>query len=477
MSYAKRCPHMARQTFSKSMSSQDLKNAGQRCPIMGRALALARTAPVEESAPVEECAPAEIEVANAAAPTPENSFFDYNSHMAELIAKKKKDHSYRYFNNINRLADNFPNAENRSGRELTVWCSNDYLGMSRHPVVLKAVRTVLDRYGAGSGGTRNISGNGRFHEELENELADLHQKEQALVFTSCYVANDTTLQTLAKLVPGCIIFSDVQNHASMITGIRNSRAEKHIFKHNDYNDLERLLQQHDPKVPKIVAFESVYSMSGAIAPIEKICDVAHKYGALTFLDEVHAVGMYGHRGAGVAEELGRHVMDKVDIVTGTLGKAYGCIGGYIAGPSNLVDTVRSYGSGFIFTTSLPPAIMAGAQASVQYLKSSNVERIGQRANVAALKARLAEAGIPIVDAPSHIVPIRVGDAKLCKKLSDSLLRDHQIYVQSINYPTVAVGSERLRVTPTPMHKGPLLDYFMDALCSVWHEHGLPFKSY
>jgi len=403
--------------------------------------------------------------------------FNYDEFFDSRISKKKDDKSYRIFNNINRLAGAFPHAHGRDpNKQLTVWCSNDYLGMSRNPAVLEAMRYALDKYGAGSGGTRNISGNGQYHELLEAELADLHAKEAALVFTSCYVANDTTLQTLAAHLPNCVILSDDQNHASMIAGIRNSRAEKIIFKHNDPVDLEERLRKLDPKRPKIVAFESVYSMSGAISPIEDICDVAHKYGALTFLDEVHAVGMYGARGAGVAEQFGRRVMDKVDIVTGTLGKAYGVIGGYTAGNAMLVDMVRSYGAGLIFTTSLPPAVMAGALASVKYLKESQVERDGQRRNVRSLKSRLSQLGIPMVPSPGHIIPIHVGDAGKCKQLSDELLVKHNIYVQSINYPTVPVGSERLRVTPTPVHNEPLQDHFLDALTDVWKRNGLDFLS-
>ncbi|KNC81804.1 hypothetical protein SARC_05889 [Sphaeroforma arctica JP610] len=402
------------------------------------------------------------------------SAFDYENFFEKKINQKKDDNSYRVFNNINRLAKNFPRAEGKEKEDITVWCANDYLGMSRHPVVVDTMRDVLLRHGAGSGGTRNISGNTRFHHALEDELADLHRKDAALVFTSCYVANDTTLQTLAKTLPNCVILSDEQNHASMIAGVVNSRAEKIIFKHNDPVDLEKKLAALDPMRPKIVAFESVYSMSGAIAPIEEICDVSHKYGALTFIDEVHAVGMYGHRGAGVGEQLGDHVMDKFDIVTGTLGKAYGVIGGYIAGSERLVDTVRSYGSGFIFTTSLPPAVTAGARASVAYLKNSQVERNGQRQHVRELKTRLNELGVPMVESPGHIVPIWVGDAKICRSISDKLLQKHNIYVQSINYPTVPMGQERLRVTPTPAHSTDLLDTFSEALLDVWNDAGLSY---
>ncbi|KNC86855.1 5-aminolevulinate synthase, mitochondrial [Sphaeroforma arctica JP610] len=367
------------------------------------------------------------------------------------ISQKRTDNSYRVFNDINRLAERFPKARGGGHADITVWCANDYLGMLRHPLVIDTMRRVMSLHGAGSGGTRNISGNTRFHRELEAELADLHRKDAALVFTSCYVANDTTLQTLAKLLPNCIILSDKQNHASMIAGIQNSRADKVVFNHNDTNDLEQKLAALDPLRPKIVVFESVYSMSEVIAPVDEICTIAQKYGVLTFIDEVHAVGMYGHGGAGVGEQLGNHVMDKFDIVAGTLGEAYGVMGGYIAGSTRLVDTVRSYGSGFIFTTSLPPAVASGARVSVKHLKTSQVERTSQRRHVRELKTRLHELGIPIAENTGHIVPILVGDAKTCRAISDTLLQKHNIYEQSINYPTVPVGQERLRVTPTPAH--------------------------
>lgn len=342
----------------------------------------------------------------------------------------------------------------------------------------------MDRYGAGAGGTRNIAGNAALHLALEQELAHLHRKPAALLFSSCYVANDATLSTLASKLPGCIIYSDALNHASMIQGIRHSGAQKRIFRHNDLEHLESLLAEAPVSTPKIIAFESVYSMSGSVSPIHEICKLAKKYGAITFLDEVHAVGMYGPRGAGVAEHLefeANAVTDKavadsavaeVDMVTGTLGKAFGVVGGYVAGSAALVDMLRSYAPGFIFTTSLPPVVVSGALASVRYLRTSQQERYGQQINTRQLKKRLAELNIPVVPNPSHIVPVLVGDAALSKAASDLLLTQHKIYVQSINYPTVPRGEERLRITPTPGHTGPMMDQLVDALESVWRELNL-----
>lgn len=395
-----------------------------------------------------------------AAPVPIK--FDYNGFYNAQLEKKHEDKSYRYFNNINRLAQEFPRAHMAARDErVTVWCSNDYLGMGRNPQVLKTMHETLNMYGAGAGGTRNISGHNKHAMELEATLANLHAKEAALAFTSCYVANDATLATLGSKFPDCVILSDSMNHASMIQGIRHSGARKIIFKHNDVQDLEAKLAALPAHVPKVIAFESVYSMCGSIGPIEAICDLAEKYGAITFLDEVHAVGMYGPRGAGVAEhldfeahKLGRPkgtVMDRVDIITGTLGKAYGCVGGYIAGSAAMVDTIRSLAPGFIFTTSLPPATMAGARTAIEYQMECQTDRTLQQLHTRALKDTLAAQDIPVIPNPSHIVPILVGNAELAKKASDMLLEQHQIYVQAINYPTVPVGQERLRVTPTPGH--------------------------
>ncbi|KAK0623444.1 mitochondrial 5-aminolevulinate synthase-like protein, partial [Immersiella caudata] len=412
-----------------------------------------------------------------------NAKFDYDGFYNAELDKKHKDKSYRYFNNINRLAKEFPRAHMASKEEkVTVWCANDYLGMGRNPRVLKTMHETLEEYGAGAGGTRNISGHNRHAVELEHTVAKLHAKEAALVFSSCYVANDATLATLGSKMPDCVILSDSLNHASMIQGIRHSGARKVIFKHNDVQDLEQKLAALPLHVPKIIAFESVYSMCGSIGPIEEICDLAEKYGAITFLDEVHAVGMYGPHGAGVAEHLdfeahaaGRPrgtVVDRIDIITGTLGKAYGCVGGYIAGSSKLVDTVRSLAPGFIFTTSLPPAVMAGARAAIEYQMEYNGDRRLQQLHTRAVKEALSERGIPVIPNPSHIIPILVGNAALAKAASDKLLQDHQIYVQSINYPTVPVGQERLRVTPTPGHTKEYRDHLVSAIESIWKELGI-----
>ncbi|KAF8331098.1 pyridoxal phosphate-dependent transferase [Cantharellus anzutake] len=418
--------------------------------------------------------------------------FDYAAFYEGELEKKHKDKSYRYFNNINRIANKFPVAHTASpADEVDVWCSNDYLGMGRNPVVLDTMHRTLNRYGAGAGGTRNIAGNGAIHLSLEKELANLHRKEAALVFSSCYVANDATLSTLGAKLPECVIFSDSLNHASMINGIRHSRARKEIFKHNDLADLEAKLQKYPKETPKIVAFESVYSMCGSVSPIHEICDLAKKYGAITFNDEVHAVGMYGPRGAGVAEHLdfeahgvlgqsGEPVkggaMDKCDIITGTLGKAFGVVGGYIAGSAHLVDMIRSYAPGFIFTTSLPPHTVAGAQASIAYQKEHVNDRRLQQLNVRTLKARYEAMDIPMVPNPSHIVPVLVGDAALAKEASDMLLRDHRIYVQSINYPTVPVGEERLRITPTPGHTFEQMERLVSSTDHVFNKLGIKRKS-
>lgn len=417
-----------------------------------------------------------------AAPPPPR--FDYDGFYQNELDKKHKDKSYRYFNNINRLAKEFPKAHMATQEDrVTVWCSNDYLGMGRNKHVLKTMHETLDTYGAGAGGTRNISGHNQHAVALEKTLAELHGKEGALVFSSCYVANDATLATLGSKLPDCVILSDSMNHASMIQGIRHSGAKKMVFKHNDLADLENKLASLPPEQPKIIAFESVYSMCGSVAPIEAICDLADKYGALTFLDEVHAVGMYGPRGAGVAEHLDYDVyanphrtkasqkgtvMDRVDIITGTLGKAYGCVGGYIAGSAPLVDAIRSLAPGFIFTTSLPPATMAGARTAIEYQARFQGDRRLQQLHTRALKDDLTGRGIPVIPNPSHIVPLLVGDAETAKEASDMLLNDYDIYVQSINYPTVPRGEERLRITPTPGHTADLRAELVDALDNVWN---------
>ncbi|KAI1451552.1 tetrapyrrole biosynthesis, 5-aminolevulinic acid synthase [Annulohypoxylon moriforme] len=421
--------------------------------------------------------------AHVGEPRSANGKFDYDGFYQGELDKKHKDKSYRYFNNINRLAKEFPQAHGAKKEErVTVWCSNDYLGMGRNSQVLQQMHATLDEYGAGAGGTRNISGHNKHAVELEGTIAKLHSKEAALVFSSCYVANDATLATLGSKLPECVILSDSLNHASMIQGIRHSGTKKIVFKHNDLEDLEAKLASLPLDVPKIIAFESVYSMCGSIGPIEGICDLADKYGAITFLDEVHAVGMYGPSGAGVAEHLDFEahrqgkpqgtIMDRIDIITGTLGKAYGCVGGYIAGSSKLVDLIRSLAPGFIFTTSLPPATMAGATAAIEYQMDYNGDRRLQQLHTRAVKEALDARDIPVIPNPSHIVPILVGNAELAKQASDMLLNDHQIYVQSINYPTVPVGQERLRITPTPGHTKEYRDQLVDAVDEIWSKLGI-----
>ena len=411
--------------------------------------------------------------------------FDYEKFYNSELDKKHKDKSYRYFNNINRLAQEFPRAHMAKPEErVTVWCSNDYLGMGRNRNVIEAMHKTLEKYGAGAGGTRNISGHNQHAVALEKQLADLHHKEGALVFSSCYVANDATLATLGSKLPDCVILSDSLNHASMIQGIRHSGAKKMVYKHNDLDDLEEKLASLDPSVPKIIAFESVYSMCGSVAPIEAICDLADKYGAITFLDEVHAVGMYGPHGAGVAEHLDYDVyasgdkptrstvMDRIDIITGTLGKAWGCVGGYIAASASLVDMIRSLAPGFIFTTSLPPATMSGARAAIDYQANFQGDRVLQQLHTRSVKDALVAQDIPVIPNPSHIVPLLVGDAELAKKASDMLLSDYGIYVQAINYPTVPRGEERLRITPTPGHTKEFQHELVSALEGVWTKLGL-----
>ena len=404
--------------------------------------------------------------------------FDYDEFYNAELDKKHKDKSYRYFNNINRLAQEFPQAHMEGENEkVTVWCSNDYLGMGRNPQVLKTMHKTLDTYGAGAGGTRNISGHNQHAVALEKTIANLHAKDAALVFTSCYVANDATLATLGSKLPNCVILSDSMNHASMIQGIRHSGAKKMVFKHNDVAELESKLASLPTDVPKIIAFESVYSMCGSIGPIAEICDLAEKYGAITFLDEVHAVGMYGPHGAGVAEHLDYEaqqrgkskgtVMDRVDIITGTLGKAYGCVGGYIAGSAKMVDTIRSLAPGFIFTTSLPPATMAGARSAIEYQMQYQGDRYLQQVHTRSTRAALEVRDIPVMPNPSHIIPVLVGNAEVAKKASDMLLDEWGIYVQAINYPTVPRGEERLRITPTPGHVRQYQDHLVKALDSVW----------
>ena len=402
---------------------------------------------------------------------------DYERFFADRLAQLRSDGRYRVFADLERHAGDFPTAARHAGgrvEDVTVWCSNDYLGMGQHPHVIAAMQDALDKVGAGAGGTRNISGTSHYHVLLEEELADLHRTEAALLFTSGYVANEATLGTLGQTMPGCTIMSDADNHASMIAGIRYSRAEKKIFRHNDVEHLDRLLAECAPGAPKIVAFESLYSMDGDFAPIGEICDVAAKHGAMTYLDEVHAVGLYGERGAGVAERDG--VMDRIDIVQGTLAKAFGVVGGYIAGSAAMVDYIRSHASGFIFTTSLPPAVAAGARASIRHVKTADALRQRHQERARALRTRLRAARLPLMPSPSHIVPVFVGDATRCKQVTDSLMERHRIYVQPINYPTVPKGTERLRLTPTPLHDDAAMDRLVAALQDVWSLLDLKFAA-
>jgi 5-aminolevulinate synthase len=391
---------------------------------------------------------------------------DYEGFFKTRLDALRAEGRYRVFADLERKAGHFPRAhDHQSGEEITVWCSNDYLGMGQHPAVRAAMHEAIDRAGTGAGGTRNISGTTHYHVVLEQELASLHKKPAALIFTSGYVANDAGIATLASQMPGCIVYSDALNHASMIEGIRHARTEKHIFKHNDPADLAKLLAAADPARPKLVAFESVYSMDGDIAPIAELCDVAQRYGAMTYLDEVHAVGLYGPSGAGIAERDG--VSDRVDIIQGTLAKAFGLIGGYITGSAATVDFLRSYAPGFIFTTSLPPSICAGAIASVRFVKGASELRARHQDRAAFLKHRLKEANLPVMLSPSHVVPVLVGEARLCKEASDLLMERHRIYVQPINYPTVPHGSERLRLTPSPQHSDADIERLVGALSDVW----------
>ena len=385
----------------------------------------------------------------------------------------KKEGNYRVFADLKRHNGQFPRAKNfgsKSLDEVTVWCSNDYLGMGQNIKVLDAMHKALDECGAGAGGTRNISGTNHYHVLLEEELATLHDKDSALLFTSGYVSNWAALSTLGARLRNCVILSDELNHASMIEGIRHSRAEKIIWKHNDVDDLEVRLAKLDPDIPKIIAFESVYSMDGDIAPVEKICDVAEKYGAMTYLDEVHAVGLYGKNGGGISQLEG--VANRITIIEGTLGKAFGVVGGYIAGSKAVCDFVRSFASGFIFTTALPPAAAAGARASVMHLKQSELERNRQRHQVEKLRAKLDLAGIPHLKNPSHIVPVMIKNPLKCKEISDILLNDYKIYVQPINYPTVPRGTERLRITPSPLHTDEDIDYLVNSLGQLWRQCAL-----
>jgi 5-aminolevulinate synthase len=400
---------------------------------------------------------------------------DYQAYFAKALAKLHDEYRYRVFADLERHAGRFPRAKWHSpngARDVVIWCSNDYLGMGQHPKVVGAMIETATRMGTGAGGTRNIAGTNHPLVELEHELADLHGKEAALVFTSGYVSNETGIATIAKLIPNCLILSDALNHNSMIEGVRRSLCEKQVFRHNDMAHLEGLLRAAGNR-PKLIVFEGLYSMDGDVAPTREICDLAQRYGAMTYIDEVHAVGMYGPRGGGIAARDG--TMGRIDVIEGTLAKAFGCLGGYIAGSAQLIDVVRSYAPGFIFTTALPPAVCAAATAAIRHLKTSEWERERHQDRAGRTKAVLAAAGLPIMPNDTHIVPVLVGDPERCKQASDLLLEEHAIYIQPINYPTVAKGTERLRITPSPYHDDALIDQLAEALVDVWDALGLPLN--
>jgi 5-aminolevulinate synthase len=399
---------------------------------------------------------------------------DYNQFFDTALGRLHDERRYRVFADLERIAGRFPHAvwhSPQGERNVVIWCSNDYLGMGQHPKVVGAMVESATRAGTGAGGTRNIAGTNHALIQLEHELADLHGKEAALVFTSGYVSNQTGIATLAKLIPNCLILSDALNHNSMIEGIRQSGCERIVFRHNDMAHLEELLRSADANRPKLIVCESLYSMDGDVAPLAKICDLAERYGAMTYVDEVHAVGMYGPRGGGIAERDG--VMHRIDILEGTLAKAFGCLGGYIAAKTNIIDAVRSYAPGFIFTTALPPAICSAATAAIRHLKSSQWERERHQDRAARLKAILTAAGLPVMSSDTHIVPVFVGEPELCKQACDLLLEEHGLYIQPINYPTVPKGAERLRITPSPYHDDVLIDQLADALVQVWDKLNLP----
>ena len=483
--------------MKKLARNSSLVNEAAMCPIMGPAIEAKRSY-TQASKSVSAQATDSIKVTklNHDATVKSNNNInlssneiatDYNGFFENELNKKRIDNSYRFFNNINRLAKEFPKAHLQNEEDkVMVWCSNDYLGMGKNQEVFNQMIKTMETYGVGAGGTRNIAGHNRHAINLESEIAALHKKEGALVFSSCFVANDAILSLFGKQFKDLVIFSDELNHASMIQGIKNSRAKKHIFKHNDLNHLESQLAMYPKSTPKIIAFESVYSMCGSVAPIEKMCDLAEKYGALTFLDEVHAVGMYGPHGAGVAEHLDfkahlnsgisspnyKTVMDRVDMITGTLGKSFGVVGGYLAADKNLIDWIRSFAPGFIFTTSLPPAVMSGLSTSIRIVRKNIEDRVNQQKNVKYVKQQFKEIGIPVIPNPSHIVPLLVGNAADAKKASDALLNKYKIYVQAINFPTVSTGEERLRITPSPHHDKEVCDQLIESVDQLWNELNL-----
>lgn len=483
--------------MKKLAKNSSLVNEAAMCPIMGPAIEAKRSY-TQASKSVSAQATDSIKVTklNHDATVKSNNNInlssneiatDYNGFFENELNKKRIDNSYRFFNNINRLAKEFPKAHLQNEEDkVMVWCSNDYLGMGKNQEVFNQMIKTMETYGVGAGGTRNIAGHNRHAINLESEIAALHKKEGALVFSSCFVANDAILSLFGKQFKDLVIFSDELNHASMIQGIKNSRAKKHIFKHNDLNHLESQLAMYPKSTPKIIAFESVYSMCGSVAPIEKMCDLAEKYGALTFLDEVHAVGMYGPHGAGVAEHLDfkahlnsgisspnyKTVMDRVDMITGTLGKSFGVVGGYLAADKNLIDWIRSFAPGFIFTTSLPPAVMSGLSTSIRIVRKNIEDRVNQQKNVKYVKQQFKEIGIPVIPNPSHIVPLLVGNAADAKKASDALLNKYKIYVQAINFPTVSTGEERLRITPSPHHDKEVCDQLIESVDQLWNELNL-----
>lgn len=490
----KMCPFMQRAgsaTGLRTLHNSNLPAVARQCPVVGhamtRAYATATGAARESSASDAKAARNANEVvANHAT---QESPFDYDGLFESEIEKKRTDKSYRFFNNINRLSKEFPRAHrDLEDDKVTVWCSNDYLALSKNQEVVDVMKKTLDKYGAGAGGTRNIAGHNRHALKLEAELAALHKKEGALVFSSCYMANDAVFSLFGQKVKDLVIFSDELNHASMIVGIKHAQTTKHIFRHNDYAQLEEMLKMYPKSTPKLIAFESVYSMAGSVADIDRICNLAEKYGALTFLDEVHAVGLYGPHGAGVAEhcDFESHriaginnvagkssVMDRVDIITGTLGKSFGTVGGYVAASQRLIDWLRSYAPGFIFTTTLPPSVMAGAAEAIRYQRSRLELRQLQQVHTGYVKQGLKELGIPVIPNPSHIVPVLIGNPDLAKQASDMLMNKHKIYVQAINFPTVSRGTERLRITPTPGHTDDLSDILLDAVDDVFRELQLP----